>query len=254
MGLAMMTKYDDPAFGDELRRLGAAFALRKPEARDQAERALGTRLTRSKALGWRAGALWLRLEEDRADRIGEKIDAVETEARAIHDLLERHAKTNPLQQDTGSTPETHIKARREDPIRALLRRGKLTEKHNEAAADIAVVYFAVVAALMPRIGRMEAAGRSRRGFSGADSQIPAEIADRHAHVYKPWTEDVHRRRDLSLPFVIDIVIEGHALDTAAKAYRMSYKTGLGKLRVALDLYGVKLGQFSSRRGRINGHV
>jgi len=186
-----------------------------------------------------------RLHQPRADttdvlrRIGQRIAEVKRRLVDIDQLLERYGKTKRLpseRDDYGPTPEAVVQAAhpaRRDPIAAM----KLDDHLKVAAESLRRVFEAVTAGLFARPASL------LRGSGGGRAAIPEKLARLHHEVYLPWTKEMQRKR-LSLPVVIDVVIDGRSLASIAAERGMGHVRVAAIVRRGLELYERRL----SRRG------
>lgn len=230
-------------FALELARLEALFTERKPDARDQVATAHRLRVVHLSHLRLASASAWLRLDHGRSDEMERRALEIEEELDAIEQLRERYRDWNGLQNDEGPTAETAVKQRRRDPIAVLVANGRLDERHQRAATDIAIIFYEVSKSLFAKSKNMESAGRAppRSGF--IVPPIDEEIAERHAKVYKPWAGAMEQRLVNPLPLVFDVVVEGRALGTVVREQRCGYATGLARLNETLIDYYHRLREF-----------
>lgn len=162
------------------------------------------------------------------------------EAAAVAKMIARHIDENPLQNDEGGTPETHVKRRREEPVVVLLKKGHVDGRHVRAARSIATIHEHIVRVQSAKIVRMDTAGRRPEGSGWTEPETNGEIAERHAMIYIPWTKDVRRAYGLSLALVLDVSVYQIALGTVARAYGMAYNVAVRRLADALLMYWKRL--------------
>ena len=108
-------------------------------------------------------------------------------AERIGKILEVNRKRNLIRSRHGATPEVLAKPRTRDPIAMLVEKGKLDTGQERAAREIATIYEAVVAALMPRISVRAGQGHHRYAEAARGRSARAHGKSVRAH------EDVRRR-------------------------------------------------------------
>jgi len=208
-------------FDSLLAALRNAFERRLPFAREKAERTLEVYTREARALQRRSR------EAAEAIRCGQRV-------RAIQKLLHEHRNANLLgRPDVGPTPEAATKPGRYDPIKMLLVKNKLHHGHERAAREIAHIYESVVSALMPSARRLDGLGGGGR-FN--DLRLSERVASLHHGRYLPWTKAMGERKGLSLPLVIDVVVDGASIEATRKRHRMAHGKVIRLLADGLALY------------------
>lgn len=224
------------AFADEMDRLEALFDLRKPDARGQAQRALTTRLVQAQGLRLAEGSRYIRGQDQRSDTLGLKAELYEREAAAIADLLERRADWNPFQEDQGTTAESHVKTRREDPILYLWKKGTIDDRQREAAHHINEDFYELTKPLFAKAQTIVTpTGVRTRGFR-PPAEMRVAVDQRRQYVYRPWAHDLDARGGRRVELTILVVVDGSAPDTAARILHMPYGRAMDRLLGSLDVY------------------
>ena len=270
-----MTDTADALFSGTLKTCRAAFEMRQPDARSNAEllrdRFLREVAHQNKIIAIRHKLMAAASEAAQAATtakvaeaygtivaqhvrgisfLTDKANVASRRAMAFCELLEDFRFANLAPAPPGPTPEAVVKGRgpsKATSITRLHQAGKLQFHHAAAAAEIAIVYEAVVKSLLCRSRWPDAAGISgSKSGGGVDySHMPDWIADAHALNYIPWTRETekdHGRNVMAL--VIDVVVDGVALDVARRHRRMAYPTALRKLIAALTLYARRMPRFA----------
>lgn len=172
----------------------------------------------------RAGAVedLLRREGRYQPKRGVTIMGVEEEAgqwRETGEVIARDA-------DLGPTVQT-LRRQTVEPVQSLWHRGHLDDDQLRAAAAIRRCYEAVTRPLgLQAASLLRTVGDAGRG--GGDG-IGSLIHD----VYRPWIARLGRR-DAAL--VLEVVVDGVALDAARRRRQVGWARGLAILRAALDLW------------------
>ena len=203
--------------------LRQGFDMRMLEARQKAVFLRDNYL--SEVVRCKARAL---LAEARAERCIER-------AEKIDKILEANRDRNLIRARHGATPETLAKPRFRDPITMLVEKGKLDTGQERAAVEIATIYQAVVAALMPRIANLNGSGKGP-GRGSSEDRMSEEIAVLHHDRYIPWARALAKKDDISLPLVIDVAVDGQSVNTACRHRRVGYARGVKLIAAALTLY------------------
>ena len=239
-----------------LRNLRAAFAWRKPYAAIQADRLWDDISARLRLVEEQIGRTEIvRVVQfdgrpfvglaDPSSRLVEIRDRLSADLDALLALRLEYARWSPRVEDEGPTVETLTKPSRRDPVERLYEKGRLNDDQLRAAREIRVIYERVASPVRARVRRLESAGRApRRSGRTVSEPLSDWVAERHASTYKPWAarvQDIAARQTGGarhlLAFIIDVVVEGEALDTARRRYGVGWATALEWLRFALDFYG-----------------
>lgn len=202
----------DDEFSTTFVALVEAFTLRKPDARERANRLLVRYLSDARYAtdGNRA------LHRARAN--------------AITDLLNDHRNTSLKFDDFGPTPETSARPARIDPIKSLVESNHLTTTHERLARRIQRVHEAITRMVNVKTSKLE------RSYGGGAGNLPTMVALEHAQVYGPWRMSLSSRKPATLKLVDLVLIDGLSLDTARRRCRFGWPRSATELRDALNLY------------------
>ena len=209
-------------FDNMLEVLRQGFIMRIPEARENGER-LRDRYIQT-AVDF----------ERRVDLIKARARRYLARADKITKILEVNRNRNLIRARHGATPEALVKPRARDPIAMLVEKDKLDSGQERAAREIARIYQAVVAGLMPKIARLGIGKGPGRG--SPEDRMPEDIAIRHHDRYLPWTRALAEKDDISLPLVIDVAVDGISVNAACHHRRIGYVRGVKLIGAALTLY------------------
>ena len=200
---------EDQMFENMLSVLKAAYAQRMPEALAKGETMRDSYLQMAVNIEKQC-----RLAQSRARRHVQR-------AERIGEILELNRKRNLIRARHGATPEVLAKPRSRDPIAMLVEKGKLDTGQERAAREIATIYQAVVAALMPRIASLDASKGPGRGCS--EDRMAEDIAIWHHDRYIPWARALAKKDNICLPLVIDVAVDGVAVNTACRQRQVGYR-------------------------------
>lgn len=244
------------SLGGEMMVLAATFETRKPDAltlaafyrtRHDLTAARMRKLERQISKGI------VTLGDPEQDAAGAGAIAAQQEAivRAIDAVVARYSKIAPTwQTDEGPTPEKRIqKAWDRDPILVLLETGKISPDQAKAARHMAAVFHGMTAALMPRVGKMDPTPGAPRDSGWKEYSITGWAWSSHSRVYKPWADEMLLAHGVPLPIMVEICIDGHALNTVATRHRLWHRTVLKLLRKGLDLYDDRLRSHGGKSDR-----
>ncbi len=225
---------DQRDFDNTLEVLDEAFRMRMPEARERAERLRDSYLQMAVNLDRQRDLMKARAGRHlgRAEKIGK--------------ILENNRNRNLIRARHDATPEILVKPRARDPITMLVEKGKLDTAQERAAREIARIYQAVVAALMPKIASLEIGKGPGRG--SVEDRMPEEIAIWHHDRYLPWVRALAKKDDISLPLLIDVAVDGVSVNAACRHRRVGYARGVILIGAALTLYDEYRGWFHREAG------
>ena len=248
---------DLAALGGEMMVLAATFELRKPDALEQAafyrsRHALTAERMRKLERQITKGIVTLENDpEQAATKAGAIAAQQEPIVRAIDAVVARYSKIAPTwQTDEGQTPEKRVqKAWDRDPILVLLEGKKITADQAKAARHMAAVFHGMTAAIMPRVGKMDPTPGAPRDSGWKEPTLSGMAATAHARVYKPWADEMLPKAGVPLPVMVEICIDGHALNTVATRHRLWHRTVLKLLRKGLDLYDDRLRSHGGKSDR-----
>ena len=116
----------------------------------------------------------------------------------------------------------------------LLDHDYIDDGHAEIAREIARILEAVSIAMWP--GARDLDSVRVPGVKGWQGRMPERLAELHHDFYVPWAEEMHRRKGLDLPFAIDIIAYGVAVNAACRRHRIGFTRGVRLLRESLELY------------------
>lgn len=155
----------------------------------------------------------------------------------VNTLIEENAKRGPNPNDTGPTPETSRMPNRKTPVMRLVETGSLTHDHLRDAIEICEIFEAITAPVMSKRAGIVSSGRPpKRSFRTNDYSLTDKIVDLRTHVYLPWTKEMHRRDNMNLPLVMDVVIHCHSIRGVVGDYHRGHDRVVSFLRDGLDLY------------------
>lgn len=221
-------------------RCRAGYELRQADAERRVRNLISKYQRTADALLLRSAALWLEVLDDAAARAQEKAAAALEMVEALTTVMLENAKRNLINGDQGPTVEQHTRAGlRQTTIQRLHDKGKISDDEARAADQIAEIYEAIVRGLMAKCRTLDGARVDVKGRSAAldYSKMSDWIADMHRHVYLPWVEIVTKElAPGAVQLVIDVVVDGHTLNDARRARRMSYGAAFNRLVAALDRF------------------
>ena len=249
--------HDEEAWARTLSAIEKAYRLRKPDAHASAMAILRKIDLTTAGLqkkntphGVKLGIAYA----ERSDALRHLIDEVSTRQTLKNDDTEH------------GTPETELKPAQTDPILRLHAVGAIGNAELDAANEIRRVYEAMTRRLSVSARNyvdMVAPKAGKRPGGG----MPQKLAEIHAEVYLPWAKQMtdgsrmfyQCRRCLKrvldsmidchdcgpgrvsisrpcLPLVLDIVIDGEAIDTAMRRHRMGTTKANFNIASSLALY------------------
>jgi hypothetical protein len=221
-------------FVQQIAVLEAAYRLHDPQAEPKTVLLRDRAVSAERTLRTRAAVLWVQLDQGGAARLEARAEDYSAEAVAYDRLLMQWAGAKSYDSPRGPTPETVVKPARRDPIDQLFESGALDGSQVQAAAEIARIYEAVTAGLL--CGRSSLVKNEGRAHPHHNFEISHVIAAMHAERYLPWVRDIHANPTISLPFIIDVVVDGMSLEAARVERRMSRRRAVRQLSEGLDLY------------------
>jgi hypothetical protein len=237
---------DLAALGPDMAALAAAFTLKKPDAMERAAFMRDVEEAKAQEAA-RAGRVpGADAEKHRAANLRH-----EGRRRAIESVMAYYSRlAMTWREDEGPTPEKRLqKAWDRDPILVLLESGKITPDQAKAARHMAAVFHGMTAAIMPRIGKMDPTPGAPRDSGWKEPMMSGWAWSSHSRVYKPWADDMLPRAGVPLVLMVEICIDGHALNTVATRHRLWHRTVLKLLRKGLDLYDNRLRSHGGKSDR-----
>lgn len=158
-------------------------------------------------------------------------------ARVMAAMLAEYENRNLNARFVGPSPFADVKPDEARAVARLYEAGHLSDDQVRAARRIARVYEAVSAAVMARSQSLTGA-RGTGHFN--DLRLPEILAWDHATLYRPWADAMHKREDVILPLVIDVVALDVALDAARREHRIGFPKALRMVQDALDDFASRL--------------
>lgn len=144
------------------------------------------------------------------------------------DLLHQISKVQ-LTNESGPTIYAAVKARRGDPVEALVVSGVLDNAHKRAALTIEEIFNTVCKSLLGK-GKF-----SVEKTSASMAEMSDWLVGIYHGVYLPWTRKAHGS-DYSIDLVFDLVIDGVPLSEAHQIRGMGIKKARRLVRNTLDLF------------------
>lgn len=213
-----------------LTRCQALFDMKKPDSLPEAQRKRDYYLER--AAHWRK-MLAITDDTDKLLSFEALAQANEEAAEAFVALINESGKSwTPYQADLGPTVEARNKPGRTSPLLVLFDLEYINKDQLRHGNEIAQVFQAVVAALMPKAGKMQNGARIGSGNFNLASHMSTTLAGLYSRVYKPWTELV----EPDLELCIDLIVDGISIDAAKHKHRCRWETVAKRLRRSLDIY------------------
>lgn len=164
-------------------------------------------------------------------------------ARQMAALLAEFANRNLNNPHAGPSPFAKAKPEEHQAVFRLWEAGHLNDDHLRAARHIAKIYEAVSAAVMAKSRTLDGA-RSGPPGAFADVRLPEKLAWDHAHLYLPWAREMHKRADIILPLVIEVVALDQALDKVRREHHIGFQRALKMVQIAVDDFSMRCEAYS----------
>ena len=230
---------DDLAFAETLALVEAAYRLARPDAQEIARRIYRQYLAHAATMEKNMQRIVEQHQnlEATLDQMKSQGEFYSGRASKVRRLMRQYdsKRLYPTEDPGGQLPEHAVKPARQDPILTLVQKRQITVEQEYAARSIATCFEAAAREGMARIREYDLfmPPPKNSGRSLAD-RMSSVLAVRHALIYLPWTRDMHASKKLDLPFVLDVVVDGIALNPAAERRKMGWRKGLRILKEALD--------------------